>query len=156
MRSRQANSWTPPTLDGLPLTFEGYKRPGGKTGTRNYVAILSSVNCSAIGLPLCRQGNQRQPGILDDYPNIDGIAAFTHGPDAAWPRWRRLSAAAAHRWGHAANPNIGAAVMIGLGCEVFQIPRLMETYGLKGDSSRFRTMTIQEHGRHRAKRSSVA
>ena len=48
-------------------------------------------------------------------------------------------------WGHAANPNVGAAVMIGLGCEVFQIPRLMETYGLK-DNSRFRTMTIQGTG----------
>ncbi len=146
MRSRKANSWTPPTLDGLPLTFEGYKRPGGKTGTRNYVAILSSVNCSAsVSHFVAKAINDS--GILADYPNIDGIAAFTHGTGCGMAGdgegYQLLQRSI---WGHAANPNIGAAVMIGLGCEVFQIPRLMETYGLKGDSSRFRTMTIQGTG----------
>jgi altronate hydrolase len=142
----QSNSWTPPTLDGLPLTFDGYRRAGGKVGTRNYVAILSSVNCSAsVSHFVAKAINDS--GILDDYPNIDGIAAFTHGTGCGMADdgegYELLQRSI---WGHAANPNIGAAVMIGLGCEVFQIPRLMETYGLKGDSSRFRTMTIQGTG----------
>ena len=140
----QANSWTPPALHGLPLTFQGYKRPGG-TGTRNYVAILSSVNCSAsVSHFVAKAINDS--GILADYPNIDGIAAFTHGTGCGMAGdgegYQLLQRSI---WGHAANPNVGAAVMIGLGCEVFQIPRLMETYGLK-DNSRFRTMTIQGTG----------
>ena len=48
-------------------------------------------------------------------------------------------------WGHAANPNVGGALMIGLGCEVFQIPRMMESYALK-DNASFRQMTIQAVG----------
>jgi len=141
----QGNSWTPPTLDGLPLTFEGYRRSGGKSGTRNYIAILSSVNCSAsVSHFVAKAINDS--GILADYPNIDGIAAFTHGTGCGMASdgegYQLLQRSI---WGHAANPNIGAAVMIGLGCEVFQIPRLMETYGLK-DTSHFRTMTIQGTG----------
>ena len=85
-------------------------------------------------------------GILADYPNIDGIAAFTHGTGCGMASdgegYQLLQRSI---WGHAANPNIGAAVMIGLGCEVFQIPRLMKTYGLK-HNNRFRTMTIQGTG----------
>ena len=141
----QGNSWTPPTLDGLPLTFDGYRRPDGKSGTRNYIAILSSVNCSAsVSHFVAKAINDS--GILADYPNIDGIAAFTHGTGCGMASdgegYQLLQRSI---WGHAANPNIGAAVMIGLGCEVFQIPRLMETYGLK-HNNRFRTMTIQGTG----------
>ncbi|WP_088344390.1 MULTISPECIES: altronate dehydratase family protein [Rhodomicrobium] len=139
------NGWTPPSLEGLPTTFQGFRRRNGKAGTRNYIAVLTSVNCSAtVARLVARAANES--GLLDAYPNVDGVVAFTHGTGcgmaASGEGYELLQRTL---WGHAGNPNVGGALMIGLGCEVFQIPRLMETYGLK-DSESFRQMTIQAAG----------
>ena len=62
----------------LRATFDGYVRPNGKTGTRNYVGILTSLNCSAsVAKFIAEQVNRS--GMLDDYPEIDGAVAFVHG-----------------------------------------------------------------------------
>ncbi len=129
----------------LRATFEGYVRPNGKTGTRNYIGILTSVNCSASAAKFIADEINRC-GILDDYPEIDGAAAFVHGSGCGmaaygegWELLRRT------QWGYATHPNLGAALMVGLGCEVFQIDRMKEEYGLvEGDH--FQTMTIQATG----------
>jgi altronate hydrolase len=140
-----APAWSAPSLDGLPQTFMGYRRANGRAGTRNYVAILTSVNCSAsVARFVARE--VEQSGILDGYPNIDGVVAFTHGTGCGMAdTGEGYELLKRTMWGHAANPNTGGALMIGLGCEVFQIPRLMEAYGLK-DRETFRTMTIQATG----------
>ena len=57
------------------------------------------------------------------------------------------------QWGYAANPNLGGVLLVGLGCEVFQIGRMKELYGIE-ESETFRTMTIQEQRRHAGRRSS--
>src|SRR5215831_558437 len=62
----------------LRATFEGYVRPNGKTGTRNYIGILTSVNCSASVAKFIAEEVNRS-GILDRYPEIDGAVAFVHG-----------------------------------------------------------------------------
>jgi altronate hydrolase len=129
----------------LRATFEGYVRANGKTGTRNYIGILTSVNCSASAAKFIADEINRS-GILDDYPGIDGAAAFVHGSGCGmaaygegWELLRRT------QWGYATHPNLGAALMVGLGCEVFQIDRMKEEYGLvEGDH--FQTMTIQATG----------
>src|SRR5690606_17530550 len=116
------NGWTKPSLDGLPTTFRGFRRGGGKAGTRNYIAVLTSVNCSAsVARFVAQQANASR--MLEAYPNIDGVVAFTHGTgcgmDAKGEGYDLLQRTV---WGHAAHPNVGGALMIGLGCEVFQIP----------------------------------
>ena len=129
----------------LRATFEGYVRPNGRTGTRNYIGILTSVNCSATVAKFIADGVNRS-GILDDYPEIDGVAAFVHGSGCGmaaygegWELLRRT------QWGYATHPNLGGALMVGLGCEVFQIDRMKDEYGLvEGDH--FQTMTIQATG----------
>jgi altronate hydrolase len=129
----------------LRATFDGYVRPNGKTGTRNYVGILTSVNCSAsVAKFIAEQVNRS--GMLDDYPEIDGAVAFVHGTGCGmaaygegWEVLRRT------QWGYATHPNLGAALMVGLGCEVFQIDRMKDEYDLvEGDH--FQTMTIQATG----------
>ena len=62
----------------LRATFEGYVRPGGKTGTRNYIGILTSVNCSASAARFIAREVEKS-GVLDDYPDIDGVVPFVHG-----------------------------------------------------------------------------
>ena len=60
----------------LPSEFMGYPRSDGQTGTRNYVGILTSVNCSATVAKLIEQ-HFAQPGVLSAYDNVDGVVAFT-------------------------------------------------------------------------------
>ena len=62
----------------LRETFEGYVRPGNKTGTRNYIGILTSVNCSASAARFIAREVERS-GVLADHPEIDGVVAFVHG-----------------------------------------------------------------------------
>jgi altronate hydrolase len=129
----------------LRATFEGYVRPNGRVGTRNYIGILTSVNCSATVAKFIAEAVNRSD-ILKDYPEVDGVAAFVHGTGCGmaaygegWDLLRRT------QWGYATHPNLGGALMVGLGCEVFQIDRMKDEYGLvEGDH--FQTMTIQATG----------
>ena len=120
-------------------------RPNGRTGTRNYIGVLTSVNCSASAAKFIAEAVNRS-GILADYPEIDGVVAFVHGTGCGmaaygegWDVLRRT------QWGYATHPNLGAALMVGLGCETFQIDRMKDEYGMvEGDH--FQTMTIQATG----------
>ncbi|MBI3673027.1 MAG: altronate dehydratase [Rhizobiales bacterium] len=135
--------------DILPVeqraTFQGYRRANGKVGTRNYIGIMTSVNCSATVAGFIAQ-ELNASGILKDYPNIDGVVALKQDNGcvidyrgAIFDILKRTS------WGYATNPNMGGVLMVGLGCEGFQIPRFKEAYGIV-EGNTFRTMTIQETG----------
>lgn len=126
-------------------TFEGYRRANGKVGTRNYIGIMTSVNCSATVAAHIAKEVDRQ-GILADYPNIDGVIALTQDNGCVidyrgviFDTFKRTA------WGYATNPNMGGVMMVGLGCEGFQIPRFKEAYKVE-ENDLFRTMTIQETG----------
>lgn len=126
-------------------TFQGYRRANGKVGTRNYLGILTSVNCSATVARFVAEEIQKS-GLLDDYPDIDGIIPLTHGTGCGMAsKGEGFDILKRSLWGYAANPNMGGVVMIGLGCEVFQIGRMKNEYGLE-ESETFRTLTIQESG----------
>ena len=131
-----------PPLDWSP-TFEGYAREDGRVGTRNYVAILTTVNCSAT---VARQVQKRAEAALPDYPNVDGIVALTHttgcGTAAEGEGIDNLRRTLA---GFATHPNVASALLIGLGCEANQTGRLLETQGLT-TGPRLRTLGIQEAG----------
>ena len=126
-------------------TFEGFRRANGKAGTRNYIGVLTSVNCSASVARFMAEAVTRS-GILADYPNVDGVVSFVHGTGCGLAaKGEGYDALERTQWGYAGHPNLAAALVVGLGCEVFQISRLKEKYGLvEGDN--FRTMTIQDTG----------
>ena len=126
-------------------TFQGYRRPDGRVGTRNYVGILTSVNCSTTVAGFIAQEIERS-GILADYPNIDGVIALKQSNGCIIDyRGVIFDTLKKTTWGYATNPNMGGVVMVGLGCEGFQIPKLKEAYGVT-ENETFRTMTIQEVG----------
>jgi arabinonate dehydratase len=126
-------------------TFQGYVRPNGRIGTRNYIGILTSVNCSASVAKFIAEAINRS-GALDDYPEIDGAVPFVHGTGCGMAAYGEgFDVLRRTQWGYATHPNLGAALMVGLGCEVFQIDRMKDEYGLvEGDH--FQTMTIQATG----------
>jgi altronate hydrolase len=126
-------------------TFQGYRRANGQAGTRNMIAVCATVNCSATVIRRAAEVINTS-GILDDYPNVDGVAAFAHGTGcgmaASGPGFDNLQRVL---WGHATHANVGAAVFVGLGCEVMQIARMKQQFGSAG-GERFYGLTIQETG----------
>jgi altronate hydrolase len=126
-------------------TFEGYLRASGKTGTRNYLGVLTSVNCSATVARLIAREVERS-GLLEDYPNVDGVIPLVHGTGCGMAgKGEGFEALKRTQWGYAANPNMGGVIMVGLGCEVFQISRLKDEYGVV-ENELFHSMTIQATG----------
>ncbi|PWE53900.1 galactonate dehydratase [Metarhizobium album] len=136
---------TPVLPEAERATFLGYRRANGKVGTRNYIAVLTSVNCSASAARFIAEEVNRS-GVLKDFPNIDGVISLVHGTgcglDVNGEAHEMLKKT---QWGFATNPNVGGVLMVGLGCEVFQIPRWMKSYGVE-ENTTFRTLTIQEVG----------
>src|SRR5256885_1141738 len=126
-----------------PATFMGIERADGRVAIRNYIGILTSVNCSAT---VARMIAEHFKNRLDDYPNVDGIVALTHktgcgmaSDGEATDVLRRTIA------GYARHPNFYATQIVGLGCEANQINMLMAAQGLK-KSDKLGAFTIQEKG----------
>ena len=134
-----------PVPDAERVSFQGFRRADGRAGTRNYLAILTSVNCSASVARFIAKEVERS-GVLADHPHVDGVIPLVHGTGCGMAdRGEGFEALKRTQWGYATNPNIAGVLLVGLGCEVFQIGRMKSEYGLaKGD--RFRTMTIQDEG----------
>ena len=110
-------------------TFMGIRRPDGRIATRNYIGIVTTVNCSATTSKYVVANFEKK--LLEQYPNIDGIIALTHKGGCAFdvggPEHLLLSRTLA---GFAKHANIGAYVILGLGCESGQASFLTENYGL--------------------------
>ncbi|NNE80084.1 MAG: altronate dehydratase [Silicimonas sp.] len=122
-------------------TFMGYRRENGRVGTRNYIAVVTSVNCSATAAR--RIADAFGPKELADYPNVDGVVAFVHGTGCGMAGdGDGFEALQRVMWGYARHPNHAGVLMVGLGCEMNQIDWLLEAYGLK-QGPMFHTMNIQ-------------
>jgi altronate hydrolase len=127
-----------------PATFMGIKRPDGRVATRNYLGVISSVNCSAH---VCRQiAKYFDEDFLAQYPNVDGIVPIHHKTGCGMGSegepvelLRRVLA------GYATHANFASVLMIGLGCEANQINNLLQAQGLKR-SDKLQTFTIQDTG----------
>lgn len=121
--------------------FMGYKRANGTVGTRNYIAIVTSVNCSATAAR--RIADAFGPAELAAYPNVDGVVAFVHGTGCGMAgNGEGFEALQRVMWGYARHPNHGGVLMVGLGCEMNQIDWLLEAYGIE-QGPLFQTMNIQ-------------
>lgn len=120
-------------VDYYPLesmrTFTGYSRSGRRAGTRNYIGVISSVNCSAsVSRYVCDRF--RAPDLARDFPNIDGVIAFTHKSGCAMDPGEPQQVLQRVLAGIARHPNIAAYVMVGLGCEVNQVSSMRQIHCL--------------------------
>jgi altronate hydrolase len=125
-------------------TFQGIVRDNGEVATRNYIGVLSTVNCSATVVH--KIAEWFTPERLADYPNVDGVVAFSHsigcGMEMSGEPMALLRRTMA---GYARHPNLAAALIVGLGCERNQLAGLMDQEDLKVDS-RLHTFIMQENG----------
>ncbi len=126
-------------------TFQGFRRSNGRVGTRNYIGVVTSVNCSATVARFIAEAVNKS-GVLADHPTIDGVIPLVHstgcGIDSDGETFEVLKRTT---WGYACNPNMAGVLVVGLGCEGFQIARMKQAYGIE-ESPTFRTMTIQDTG----------
>ena len=109
--------------------FQGYERADGRAGTRNYIAVISSVNCSASVSQYVAQ-RFRNDAFARDFPNVDGVIAFTHKGGCALPIDEPLRMLQRVLAGVARHPNIFGYVLIGLGCETNQVEHLVKNQKL--------------------------
>jgi len=126
-----------------PATFDGIVRDDGRVATRNYIGILTSVNCSAT---VARMIADHFRNRLDAYPHVDGVVALTHKSGCGMASegepidvLRRTMA------GYARHPNFFAVQVVGLGCEANQLNNLLSAHQLKR-SDKLAAYTIQEKG----------
>ena len=140
----------PPTPIG-DRTFLGYRRASGGAGTRNYIAVISTVNCSAsVSKYVAQRFDQ---SLLADYPNIDGVVAFTHQSGCGM-QFGGINHQMHNRvmGGIARHPNIGAYLLIGLGCEqgsmgyLLQDQNLVQITGAGGGADSPPVFSIQDMG----------
>jgi altronate hydrolase len=128
-------------------TFQGIRRPNGQIATRNYIGILTSVNCSAHVAGLVADVFRRNPFTgadpLADFPNVDGVVALTHKTGCGMTDSEPLAVLRRTLGGYARHANFAAVVVMGLGCEVNQIGGLLAEQKLAG---RLRNMDIQTMG----------
>ena len=125
-------------------TFQGIVRPDGRVATRNYIGVLTSVNCSATAARMI--ADQFRGAALEAFPNVDGVVALTHGYGCGMgAKGEAIDALRRTIAGYARHPNFGAVLVIGLGCEVNQLDHLVEAEKL-AVGERLHTLSIQDLG----------
>ena len=128
-----------------PRTFQGYKRENGRVGTRNYIGVLTSVNCSGSVARFITEAAEKS-GVLDAYPNVDGIVPIVHGSGCGMAnRGEGYDILLRTLAGYAQNSNFGGILLVGLGCEVLQLADLVGESKITKDGA-LRYMTIQQMG----------
>ena len=129
-------------------SFMGIKRPDGRVATRNYIGVLSSVNCSATAARAIADHFSRQtnPQALEAYPNVDGVVALTHGTgcgmDTEGLGMQILERTLA---GYATHANFAAVIVVGLGCEANQINAWLAHSSLR-EGETLQVFNIQDTG----------
>jgi len=125
-------------------SFMGFKRDDGRVGTRNYIAVVSTVNCSATVVHEIASYFTKEK--LKNYSNIDGVAAFSHstgcGMELSGEPMNLL-----HRTlgGYINHPNVASSLVVGLGCERCQVGGLFQSQGI-AETNKLRTLVMQENG----------
>jgi altronate hydrolase len=131
-----------------PATFDGIVRADGRIATRNYIGVLTSVNCSATVARAIADHFRRDihPEALAPYPNVDGVVALTHGMGCATASdGEELRVLRRTLGGYARHANFAAVLVVGLGCETNQIQGLIAQEGL-AEGARLVSFNIQDTG----------
>ena len=135
-------------FEAAPAQFLGIVRADGRVATRNYIGVLTSVNCSATAARAIADHFRRdiRPASLAAYPNVDGVVALTHGMGCATDsEGEELRVLRRTLGGYARHANFAAVLVVGLGCETNQIQGLIAQEGLQ-EGVRLVAFSIQDTG----------
>ncbi|GAB3479677.1 UxaA family hydrolase [Marinomonas epiphytica] len=125
-------------------SFQGFARSNGQVGTRNYIGVISTVNCSATVSKVAAEQLNLE-GELEAL-GYDGVVAITHGSGCGMSTGSEGYALFDRViQGYAAHPNFAFVFVVGLGCETYQIKALRQNMDEK-HGSRIHYFNIQEAG----------
>jgi altronate hydrolase len=128
-------------------TFMGYRRKDGRVGTRNYVGVIATVNCSSTATTRVVDHFRHHPEIMAQFPNVDGVIAFpTKGGCGAHYGSSDLGQLQRTMAGIVDHPNVAAYVILSLGCEVNQPDDLIASQHLSENGHGPQVLTIQQDG----------
>lgn len=130
---------------GIKDTFLGFPRADGRAGTRNYIGILSTVNCSGSVAQFIANDAERN-NLLNEFPNVDGIVPIAHSSGCGMAdQGEGYDILLRTLVGYAQHPNFGGILVVGLGCEVMQLSAIQSVPQLR-NSAYFRFLNIQNQG----------
>ena len=125
------------------LFFNGIKRNNGQVATRNYIGIISTVNCSATVTKMISE-KIKQSNILKDFPNIDGIVPITHSTGCGMnTESEGMQIFQRTIDGFKNHPNFSHVFVLGLGCECAQVNIFKDNVK---QHDRIHFLTIQDEG----------
>jgi altronate hydrolase len=111
--------------------FQGIVRADGRVATRNYIGVVSTVNCSATVAKLAVEHFSR-PGALEKYPNVDGVVPITHGVGCCIEHnGEGVQQLRRTLGGFVKHPNFAGVVVVGLGCEANQMGAMFMAEGIE-------------------------
>ncbi len=138
------NGWKNRMKPNGPSHFEGYARGNGKSGTRNYIGVLTTVNCSATVARFIASAFTEEK--LGAYPNVDGVVSLVHGTGCGMAgSGEGMDNLTRLLCGYASHANFGGILLVGLGCESVQLKNIVEALG-EGNKSTFQYFNIQDTG----------
>ena len=129
-------------------SFMGIQRADGRVATRNYIGILSSVNCSATAARAIADhfSKRNNPAALKNFPNVDGVVALTHGTGCGMDsEGLGLQILQRTLTGYATHANFAGVLVVGLGCESNQINAWL-AHGSLREGETLRVFNIQDTG----------
>jgi altronate hydrolase len=131
-----------PSIAHLPTHFDGIRRKDGRIGTRNYVGILTTVNCSATAARAI--ADHYRGAMLDRWPGVDGVIALTHSSGCAMsPQGEGITTLRRTIAGYAKHANFAGVLILGLGCESNELSTLMAEIG---DTPNIVSFDVQSEG----------
>ena len=115
---RYRDNPTPTKLDPTlsRLTFDGYRRPDGSVGTRNYIGIVTSGMCSSTEAHEIAGRAMREIYSRQRFPNVDGVVPVSQESGCGMPDGRAVELLNLLLADSLRHPNLGAAIYIDLGC----------------------------------------
>jgi altronate hydrolase len=130
-----------------PASFDGIVRADGRVATRNYIGILSTVNCSATVVRAIADQFRRDlfPHMLSDFANVDGVVALSHGTGCGMDVDEAMTILRRTLGGYARHANFGGVLVVGLGCEANQLSALLGAEGLR-EGPLLATYNLQDVG----------
>ena len=134
-------------LAEIPLlpenTFQGYARADGRAGTRNFIAIVGASNCAALATQKIADAFD---GESFKASGIDGVVAFPHGDGCGQAEGPDMEQLRRTLDGLVDHPNVAAAIVVGLGCEVNQVSYFTRPDAAGSNGTPRRGFTLQESG----------
>jgi arabinonate dehydratase len=99
------------------VTFRGFRRPDGRVGTRNVVLVVPTSMCASHEATQIAMLAEATLYDRSRYPNVDGVVAIPHNKGCGCQDGSNLDVMMRTLSNYAAHPNVGAAILIDLGCE---------------------------------------